>query len=82
MATHRIFLDKSTQAFYHGVAIASEVLESLPEQAQGEQRIAMFWLFVGLNADRDLVADNQETFVAGVTTRAPRITTDDDDTDR
>jgi len=77
MTKHVIEMDAPTRAFYNGVAVANDVRERF-EQVNGfnempfEHRLSLFWLFVGLNADRELAEAHQDTFIQGVTTGAPQ----------
>lgn len=79
MTKQTIEFDAPTKAFYNGVAVANDVHKTFDEMPgfgdlPFEQRLSLFWLFVGLNADRDLAEAHQDTFIQGVNTRAPQRT--------
>ena len=67
--------DPNTRAFYAGVAVGSDVIDGLPEAGSHVQRLAYYWVQVGLAAeDHDVVTtDTVEMYIRGANTRSPGV---------
>jgi hypothetical protein len=74
MTEHTIHVDAGTQAFFKGAADAGELrkkLEAEPGQDY-ESLNRAFWLYLGLNMDREMPEDDAVLFLQGAATNAPR----------
>lgn len=73
MTEHTIHVDAGTQAFFKGAAAAGDLrkkLEAQPGQ-DFETLNRAFWLYLGLNMDRDMPEDDAVRYLEGAATNAP-----------